>query len=224
MFSKINEKEIKFISQHPEFKISRPAPASRYTPEWYRKTEGVKNGIETLKKCVPFLDSLTSGYIIDLPSDVYFNNDKRRFETNSKIQIVSEHHLEQADTFPTPEGFDIYPYKWLNNWKIETPKGYSTLFVHPLNSPFLPFYSFSGIVDTDKHPLVINFPFVLRKDFSGVIKAGTPIIQLIPFKRESWQSDIIDDKPYKNPPKEWEVMNAPFSWYKRNFWSKKSFK
>lgn len=221
---KIFEKDIKFVSCYPEFDLKKPQPSSRYIPEWYRKTDGVKNGNETIKKCIPFLDSLTSGYMIELSSDVSFNKEKRSFSTNSKIPIVSEHFLDQVDKFETPEGFSIYPYKWLNNWEIKTPKGYSTLFLHPLNSPFLPFYSFSGIVDTDTHPLIINFPFILRDDFSGIIKAGTPIIQLIPFKRDDWKSTIIDDKPYKNPPKEWEVLNAPFSWYKRNFWHKKSFR
>lgn len=221
---KPTEKEIKFISLHPELDLAKPQPSSRYIPEWYRTTLGVKNGNETVKKCVPFLDSLTAGYIIDLPSDVVFEKETRKFHSNSKVKLVSEHYLDQIDNFDLPQGFDIYPYKWINNWEIRTPKGYSTLFIHPLNSPFLPFYSFSGIVDTDTHPLIINFPFLMRSDFSGLIPAGTPLIQLIPFKRESWNSNVVDDKPYVSPPNEWEVQNAPFNWYKRNFWHKKSFR
>lgn len=221
---KLTEKEITFTSSVPELDLVKPQPSSRYIPEWYRKTDGVKNGNATVKKCIPFLDSLTAGYVIELAADVYFDREKRIFNTNSKIQLVSEHYLDQVDNFDVPQGFDIYPYKWINNWEIKTPKGYSTMFMHPLNSPFLPFYSFSGIVDTDKHPLIINFPFILRSDFSGLIKAGTPLIQLMPFKRESWKAEVVDDKPYKLPPNEWEVLNPPFGWYKRNFWHKKSFR
>lgn len=221
---KISEKKITFTSSNPDLEILKPYPASRFVPEWYRNLDGVIDGINTVKKCVPVLDSLTSGYIINLSSDVLFNEEDRKFHSNSRIEMVSKHHDSQISTFPIPEGFDPYPYKWINRWEIKTPKGYSTLFIHPLNSPALPFYSFSGIVDTDTHPLIINFPFIMRKGFSGVIKAGTPIIQLVPFKRDSWKSEIVDDKPYNAPKNEYEVMNPPFGWYKRNFWHKKSFR
>ena len=30
----------------------------------------------------------------------------------------------------------------------------------------------------------------MRKDFQGVIEMGTPIMQIIPFKRESWTMEI----------------------------------
>jgi hypothetical protein len=45
-----------------------------------------------------------------------------------------------------------------------------------------------AIVDTDKHPIMVNFPFFLKENFSGVIPYGTPIVQVIPFKRENWKS------------------------------------
>ena len=44
------------------------------------------------------------------------------------------------------------------------------------------------MVDTDKYPIPVHFPFLLKKNFEGLIKQGTPIIQVIPFKRESWKS------------------------------------
>ena len=35
----------------------------------------------------------------------------------------------------------------------------------------------------------------MAKDFSGVIPAGTPYAQMIPFKREDWQSEIKIEEP-----------------------------
>jgi len=216
-------KKIQFSSQYPNHKIPHPQPASRLIPEWYRKTPGVKDKQETIKKCIPILDGLTSGYIITLAADVWRIKDKG-FHCDSKIEIVTQHGKEQTDMFPLPEGFDSQPYKWSNYWYIKTPKGYSTLFTHPINSPNLPFQTLTAVVDTDKHPLVINFPFFIRENFYGHIPAGTPIIQMIPFKRNDWEMEVIDNKVPPNYDRQWEVMgNAPMAWYKRKWWTKKSY-
>ena len=44
-----------------------PKPASRYIPEEFKKLQRFKDGnlhVKTIKTCMPFLDSLTMGYII----------------------------------------------------------------------------------------------------------------------------------------------------------------
>ena len=98
------------------------------------------------------------------------------------------------------------------------------MFVHPLNSGDSPFHSFSGIVDTDKHPVTINFPFVIKKDFNGTIHAGTPIIQIIPFRREAWESKIVDDKEFVEDKNFYKMFNPPYAIYKKNWWTKKEFR
>jgi hypothetical protein len=98
------------------------------------------------------------------------------------------------------------------------------LFIHPLNSGDTPFHSFSGIVDTDKHPVTVNFPFLIRKDFEGNIPAGTPMIQVIPFKRDKWESKVIDNKEFTEPKEFYRIFNPPFGQYKRNWWTKKEFR
>jgi hypothetical protein len=221
----LRSKTITFHSQHPEFEISKPIPASRMVPGWYRTMPGVKDGTETLKKCIPVLDALTSGYIFTLTADVWYNNESKEIISNSALKINSDHLSVQTENVVLPDEFDPQPHKWINYWHIKTPKGYSTLFIHPLDREDLPFKSFTGIVDTDKHPLVINFPFFMRKDFDGKIPAGTPIIQAIPFKRDSWDSKIIDDptKPYVFL-EEHKHLDAPLAYYKRNSWIKKVFR
>ena len=59
----------------------------------------------------------------------------------------------------------------------------------------LPFSTFSGIVDTDKHPMCISFPFLIRKDFNGILKKGTPIAQCIPIKRENFMAYVSSNIP-----------------------------
>lgn len=221
MFKKT--KKIVFHSDKTQFDILRPIPTSRSVPDWWRKMPRVANGTETVKTCVPFLDALTVGYTIPLPVDVFWNADNKEFVTTSKFMINSDHAAVQTQDVVLPDTYDPQPHKWLNSWHVKTPPGYSTLFIHPMNRLDLPFYSFSGIVDTDKHPLVINFPFVLKKDFSGLIPAGTPMIQAIPFKRDEWQSDIKDTGKPHSYSNSFEVFGPPFSWYKRKSWNKKKF-
>jgi hypothetical protein len=50
----------------------------------------------------------------------------------------------------------------------------------------------TGVVDTDAYPLVVLFPFMMKNTFEGVIEKGTPVVQIIPFKREDWKKRIYD--------------------------------
>jgi hypothetical protein len=204
------------------FDVPKPTPAAKHVPDWYRKMPGVNDKIMTVKKCVPFLDVMTSGYIISSPVDVYF--DGSSFSELSKVKAVSMHHTEQTVDVPVPFGFSTQPYKWENFFTISTPKGYSTLFVHPTNRYDLPFLSISGVVDTDAHPIPVNFPFFLKDGFKGVIPAGTPIIQAIPFKRENWISKVEDSAPVKEHPDVYRMHNPPFGFYKKHWWSRKTYK
>lgn len=214
--------KIKFQTANAELDIQTPFPASRFMPEWYRKLKSVKEGGHTVKRCVPYLDAMTSGYIIPLTADVTWNKEADVFHSHAATPVVSRHFDYQVEGIAVPPGFSGTPHKWNNQWFIQTPKGYSTLFIHPLNRPDLPFYSFSGVVDTDKHPVIINFPFVLHADFEGTIPAGTPLIQAIPFKRSDWKSEINDSISHYYP-KEYEVEVPPFAWYKRKWWSRKLY-
>lgn len=216
-------KRVKFHSVVPDLDIPRPMSASRLTPEWYRKMKRVKQGGMSVKTCVPFLDSITSGYILTLPVDMVWDHDAGHFLSQSKLSLNEDHYPDQISDMPMPSRLDPRPHKWMNQWHIKTPPGYSTLFVHPLNRLDLPFYSLSGIVDTDRHPLVVNFPFLLEKDFKGVIPAGTPIIQAIPFKRDDWVASYQDTGEAYYYPKEHEGLNPPFGHYKRNWWTRKTY-
>jgi len=223
---KIKYKKITFHSINTDLEIARPAPSTKNVPSWYRSMPGVVDKIQTIKKCVPFLDSLSLGYQIPLSADLVWDANKKEGRTNAKESIYTNHHDVQSQDVVIPPEFDPTPHKWSNHWYIKTPKGYSTLFIHPLNRMDLPFYSLSGVVDTDSHPLIINFPFFIRKDFNGTIKAGTPMIQAIPFKRDKWSLNILDQfESYSGDKKVGhEVFEPPFGWYKKNHWDRKEYR
>jgi hypothetical protein len=215
------KKKISFKSVLPDLNVPHPVPAYKSIPEWYRTTKPFANGGETLKKCVPLLDSMTAGYSLTLAADVFFN--KGIVQDISVSQVVQSHVDGQMGDLKIPAEYDKTVYKWINSFTLKTPKGYSTLFVHPVNRIDLPFHSFSGLVDTDRFPLEVNFPFLIKKDFVGIIPAGTPIAQAIPVKREDWSSSVEDSSSYERPAFTHTMHNPPFNYYKRHFWTRKKY-
>lgn len=228
---------IKFISTVPRLaKVVSPNPAIKNLPDWYKKMsnftdgkENIKDGAvnHTVKKCMPVLDSLSLGYLIPLWTDVvvYKENGFTVFSPSNhraEIKVVDGHPQEQVPGYPFPKGYDKDVYKWINPWKIHTKRGYSCLFINPTHRN-LPFKIMEGVVDTDTFPLSINFPFFLEEGFEGVIPYGTPIAQVIPFKRENYKSSVepLDQLEYD------QLHNLHDSIYKNKYklkwWNKKSF-
>jgi hypothetical protein len=211
--------------------------AKESVPDWYRKfsRERVKSGApllpdggvnRTVKACVPFLDALTAGYTITLPYDIFVTKDAAyefSINWNSDYSMVESHPLGQIPKEMIPSEYESAAFKWCNPWVIKTPPGWSTLFVHPLNQLTLPFYTLSGLVDTDTYNVApVNLPFLLKKDFEGVIRSGTPIAQAIPIKRDSWKAV---ENPYSGA--EATYMNRLRKFivdsYKKQFWVRKDY-
>jgi hypothetical protein len=216
-------KKIEFYPQDNKIEYLPPHPAIKSLPDWYRNLEPIINYEMTAKKCIPILDVFSAGYIIPLSADMIWNETEKTFSHNGAYQAYSNHTLDQVKGFDLGDNFYEQPYKFINPWFIKTPKGYSTLFIHPANRDDLPFRSFFAVVDTDKHPLTVNFPFFMKKGFSGIIESGTPMIQAIPFKRESWTSKI-HEQFYDQSKIFFDWVKPPLSAYKRNYWSRKDYK
>lgn len=215
-------KKIKFKTTNSKFLIKEPTPSARSIPDWYRTMPRVSDGTETSKMCMPFLDSMTAGYTIYLSADTYFENGECK--QISELSFVEAHLDTQIAPAMLSDVYAKTPLKWINYFIAETPKGYSSMFMHPANRLDLPFYTLSGIVETDSFPAPVNFPFLIQKDFTGIILEGTPIAQVVPFKREDWKSDIDSNKETPVPVSFLnEVHSPPFNFYKRKFWKRKNF-
>jgi hypothetical protein len=182
-----------------------PRPASKNIPEWFKKTkpylnenntQGVNVNLqpeESIKKCVPVLDALSSGYIIPTYTDLWIKKDENGniiYATAGDINIEF-HPIIQAPYHPK---MNHHPYpKWNNPWSIKTPKGYSCLFIPPVHGGNKYFTILEGVVDTDIYTAPVLFPFVLNDtNFEGLIPAGTPMVQVIPIKRDNWKMQMGD--------------------------------
>jgi hypothetical protein len=173
--------------------IAEPAAARTAQPAWFRRLAGVdraelsaKNNGLTVKRCVPFLDALSIGWIIPLAATVRLEiSEGGRTVTAGwefDREMVSTHGAHQTAGNP----YEPRPMmKFHNPWTVRTPSGWSCLFVPPLNRPDEVIEVLSGVVDTDRYVSPINFPFVaVAEDGVHTLSKGTPLVQVIPFERK----------------------------------------
>jgi len=212
-----------------------PKPAVKEVPEWYKNTpeyigdqnKKVNNNGDrrtTIKKCIPVFDAITSGYILYTQVDVQVTQqDDMPYYYWSDQNAIEFHPIQQASLHPVKNEAP-YP-KWNNPYAITTPPGYSVLFTQPMHRESV-FTILDGIVDTDTYKAPVNFPFVLKDTkWEGIIPAGTPMAQVIPFKRESWEHKIGSYKEREEQNLVTRKLKTLFfNSYKRQFWSRKEYR
>lgn len=238
----MKKKIIKFYpsSIFAENLLLSPTPAQTLIPKWFKDIKKTINGSKlpnvknystdlTVKNCLPFLDSLTSGYLLRTPADLRcFYNELGHREISwlsPDINPIAVHDPLQIGEYPIPEGYETPVFKFIGYWGIECPPGYSLLFMHPLGRFDLPFYSFHGVVDADKHSPPMHIPFFLKTGFNGIIEKGTPYAQVIPIKRDLWQSKKIKFNENNDYSKERvsKILLSINRWYRDNIWEKKEY-
>lgn len=233
-------KKIKFTSNLANY-IPHPKPAGHFIPKEYKEldrfhTKNKSIHARTVKMCVPFLDAYRMGYIIPFPVDIhcFYDKDEQKmnFETSAhldvplqvKFEILSHGQEQVPQELRYNKRTVEYIFKFQNNWLIKTPPGYSCIFTQPFNQNF-PFKVIDGVVDTDEHPTRINFPFYWTANIDEriILKHNTPMVQVIPFKRDDWKSEIEHADTETDEIKMTlakELVDA----YKKIVWSKKDFK
>lgn len=223
-------------------RLTAPMPAVRNVPEWYKSlakfdksnddiTLGVKNNIGAdgamvaTKMCMPFFDALTGGYHYVLEDDVHVDMDetgKPILSWDGDVMMVDKRPTIEL---PVPDNCHPIHYGWRMNWYYETPPGYSVLITHPMNRYDLPFYTMSGIVESDIWGLPVFTAFFLKRNFIGTIKKGTPIFQIIPFKREDWELVEVetDEELDKHELMAENRRSRLYGYYKQTAWRRKIF-
>lgn len=241
-------KKISFISNRQHLtKESNSCPTStvKSMPKWYKDADifainqetgelwvDPTNGgkIPTWKSCPAILDAMSTGYVLKTPCDIEFFYNKNRISARTLESQYSD-FINQRDPMPQfipPIGYDQNHFAWWIDWGTRVPEGYSVLYTQPMNRFDLPFFSTSGIIDNDKVNLPGTLPFFTFKGWTGVIPAGTPYCQLIPFKRENWESEIIIEDPNEMIKKEiinskkYRVKNGGV--YKNKIWERRYYK
>ena len=227
MFNRLSQAKVLFTCK-PEDKgvIAEPVPAKSAIPSWFKKLppadkeaqSPTNNGL-TVKRCLPFLDAMTTGWLIPLAATV-------RLEVLDQGRVVNagwDFDQEMVSYHPSfqvsghPKG-DRPACKFHNFWTITTPKNWSVLITPPLNRPHPVFEILSGVVDTDTYRSTIHFPFFVdAPDGLYEIEKGTPIAQVIPFRRSPVSAEIRAETPDEaaDSTRILRATRAGAGWYRR---------
>ena len=221
-----------------ELVVPCPKPAKLYIPDWYKDIKvsneytfdengQILNGRDSLKRCMPFFDGLTGGYIQESWTDIYISNKNDGFPDyffplGPKIMSHREHTSINFGNLYYPVEFT-----WYMHWLPKLPKGWSAIVTTPHNRLDLPFRSLTGIIDSDSFYSTGesggNYPFYIQKGFNGTIPAGTPMYQIIPFKRENWKSKALKFNESEQIRNKAKIKKYIVNGYKKVHWQKKSY-
>jgi len=212
-------------------------------PKWYKEhpllhKDDNKHRLPrnpTVKGCVPFLDAMTVGYALVTLCDIGVTQTKGEPHLTWSPNVVRSWRpdgvelIEARDNETLPEESVPYGYSrtqfaiWINA-VIKVPKGYATLWTHPLNREDLPFRTLNAIVDGGYPQPNGKCPLFIRKGFEGIIPKGTPIVQVIPFKLDSWTSEknlTLIQEAEDHEVLGWSSSINPR--YKFKYWTKKTY-
>jgi len=249
MFNKIIEFSAKeYILQNKKI---YPTPCKLNIPDWFKELKHTENNL-TIKGCIPVLDSLTTGYILKIPIDLHIEHNTVNENTKRTTRIITSPNSYTSPSEPnvnvnTYDNLSVHPikqvgnkcpftqknknlpfHKIMNPWTIKTPSGYSCLFLPPLNNSDDRFSIVPAIVDTDSYANEINFPFVVNGDkypiLKSTIKEGTPFVQVIPFKRDSWKMKLSTINKTQQNLEKFKLAFSVINNYKNRWWHKKSWK
>lgn len=240
--------EVRFISTMPKMVdvFPEPVPAFKEIPDWYKKVSSFYDnnstpidGIQqlTVKRCVAFLDILSSGYILKAPFDIYIDttDGKQDFQIPKAMDtfastglkpMIGSHDMRQLTGYPIDKDVYIDHIFRINPiWVIEADAGVSALFLQPQHQELSPLYAVSAVIDVDSYPSDGMFSFLVKKDFKGYIKRGTPLVQIIPFKRQDFVSKVVIDQGATNAVRHAgnKIRSVFNSGYKKFMWKKKSY-
>lgn len=234
-------------SDHLVEGLPSPQPSTKFFPSWvknlgscedkdynnvkvpYVSRNGNLQGNQTIKKCVPVTDMMGAGYTIPLWMTMVVEKTEESIHfnwglSNEKDRVpLASHHIDQVrNSFLAEQGHGNQIFKLTSPWRITTPKGVSCLLISPFYSN-PPLKILPAIVDTDQQH-EINFPFLYNPEIGDhIIDAGTPLVQVIPFRRETWVGKISSF-----PHTLWEKEDAKYNSklydvYRRMFHSKKKY-
>lgn len=196
----------------------------------------------TIKSCPAIADSLSMGYILSLPLDIEIDATDDKFlqwrvpqflsdavsifndNHNGEKDFASAHAIEQLEKLQVPEGYHPVPFKINTYFGIKTDPGYSIWVTHPMYNWDLPFTVLDGIIDSDKITARFPYPLLVKKGFYGIIPKNTPLIQVIPFKRENYESHTIDFDKDDAVSKISDLQSDQIMPYRKLFWERKNFK
>ena len=229
--------QAKTISFFPKAQgLISPIAAKNSLPDWY-KDQNSRNHFKhpTIKRCMPIFDAMSSGYFLVAQSDIIVDSTNPGGLTISSDNdfdgvLFSQHDFYQYDKYPIPSGYHSHVLRIHPMWAVQTPKDYSALFINPVHNGSKNMNAMTGLIDTDNFISDGHLSFFVKENTVFKIKKGTPIVQVLPIKRESWQAVEMSVEEYSKTVEAQETAGLMINGehqagaYKKLFHVQKSFK
>jgi hypothetical protein len=176
-------------------------------PTWWKNVPSSKFNWEkfstdtTVKSCPGIINSLTTGFILPLWTDIAIEWGKDHWKTQCADDhtIIGEHGMEQSGSFYN----NYWHLKITSPWLIRTPV---PLFYNPpfysYDSP-LPFIMPAGIHKTiGQYAATHFFIFLEKKDGPNryIFKAGSPVYNIIPLteRKTNLNVEIVSEEDFNS--------------------------
>jgi hypothetical protein len=218
-----------------------PVMAAKKMPEYFKTMSpdcAHDAGMGTAKRCIPFIEAMSQGYIIPLWADLKIiakdGDIRMSFPPTDNVGAdtdiymwqclnIQVHEPEQLPSHPRAhETYGRVVPKIVSPWIVATEKGYSCLFTKPLNHMDTRFQLFDAVVDTDSYYSTVNFPFIWTGgEGNFIIPKGTPFVQVIPFKRQDYTMEITDSDDAKFKNTQYRIFTVLKNRYRKLFWHKR---
>jgi dUTPase len=180
-----------------------PTPTINLLPEWYKDLpENNSNLLNSqnplnVKSCLPVVDYITSGYLIINSYEISLEEKTINFQNFLNVQTMRSNENSKNillyKNFQCPlqeNGIKKTYFKVRLDWNIKTPMGYSCLIIQPFYHKENKYTLLPSIIDTDVYDGEIFVAGYLNSKEIISIMPGDPIVQVIPFKRDSWTMKI----------------------------------
>jgi hypothetical protein len=223
----------------PSPALNAPQPSWwKDMPRYYGGNADIQNqnfrNFATVRNCPAVNDAVNFGYTIYLPYDLYIDasdESQIRWYAQSIDGFVNENlkdYISLSDknsmgNFYIPEKYHSVLIRINPLWGVKTDPGYSIFVTQPVNRLDLPLLTFAGVIDSDVFPARESYTFAIKKGFNGTIKSGTPLLQVIPFKREDFVSVVTDSDTDLYSDTIRKLTSVFTNGYKKFFWHRKKF-
>lgn len=194
-FFKKDEPEVMFESVNYAVRKYAPIrPAAEFVPEKFKKLPTkLKSGdhriddIFSIKVCPGLQDYMGMGWVIPAWCDIEITPQGSDFPLVRYSEPTMKqgfHHQEQLGDFLDTKFKNRHAVKLDNPWLTYAKDGWSCMYLPMSYHENQGFYALPGVIDHDKGALQSPINIMISTDEKFVIKQGTPIVQVVPFKRQ----------------------------------------
>jgi hypothetical protein len=224
----LKKPHIRFKCHTGGYYTSQPVVLARsILPYWLKKQIQAKE--VKFVRCPGMHDLAQQGYLIVAHADIHI-------KANRQVTLVDVHGIPDS-LKPQPMGYDVVDglapirgnvakkvTKIPLPWCIFTAPGYSAHVLPAVkHSPFLDkLFVYGGEVDYEGFH-VVNFIFTAMEECEFTIPAGTPLLQVIPFKREDFHAEVGKATELEHDQHRFAFTSRVVGAYRRMYHVKKLF-